>query len=120
MTPLPTEFFKYNDHHQLVFREGKVALFRRTSPLRRTSWEVIIVQAHEGREAFGVQMPAAEYYPSTGSWGTLGWTCPDRASADERVNDLCIRFGTRKAIPARRRSPVAPELQTLQTPDTKP
>jgi hypothetical protein len=70
-------------------------------------YEVIIVQQYEERIMAGAVCPATEAFPSTNSWGTLGWTymAADRAGADARFNQLCIRFGTRKPTPVRRRTP---------------
>lgn len=87
MKPLPTQFTKNNYTHQLA-REGDIALFQRTNLKAVTPphFEVIRVQRHNGLLFPGQteKSAPAEFYPSIGTWGHLGWTfsgdgCKERA-----------------------------------------
>lgn len=108
MKTLATNFTKWGEEFVQLQREGRVALYSRTKPGRAADFEVIIVQQYPAYEMNGVAMPATEAFPSSNSWGEKGWTytADDRAGADARFHALCVRFGTRKSVPVRRRSPI--------------
>ena len=71
-TVVESKGFRYTQ----VRREGKVAIYeqRLIKGKQLFAYEVIVVQSHNGYELGGNTYPPAEYYPSTNSWGTLGWT----------------------------------------------
>lgn len=91
MRPLPTEFFKDGDHLQQIKRDGDVALFKRTDPRRRISYEVAVISQNPEREAFGTLLEASESYPPTSAWGDRGWTCQTRERAEIRYAEVCAR-----------------------------
>lgn len=92
MKPLPTQFTKNNYTHKQVTREGDIALFQRANLKAETAlhYEVIRVQRHNGLLFSGQteKSAPAEFYPSSGTWGHLGWTFGDRAKAEEKFREL--------------------------------
>lgn len=107
-TILPEAFRSKGHDFKQLLREGRVALYQLTSDHGRTSLEVVVIQAHDGRIIQGTPVMPAEFMPSTYSWGSLGWSYKDteRERADAKINELCVKFGTRKPTPARRRVPL--------------
>ena len=76
------------DHHQ-VWREGGVAIYRKTKVgHERDSFEVIKVQQHDGFTISGKEVLPAEYYPGAGEWGENGWTCLTREDAMKKAMAL--------------------------------
>ena len=86
MKPLPSTFTAKGFDHQLVQRQGNLAIYRRNrTGSARAHFEVIRVQHHNGFTLAGVSIPPAETYPTATQWGTNGWTCPDMDSAQRRL-----------------------------------
>lgn len=73
MKPIPTEFSYNGFNYKQIRREGDVAVYQQILG-KNPSYEVIIVQKHNGYTINGVTYPPAEFYPSTNDWGTKGWT----------------------------------------------
>lgn len=89
MKTLPDKFTKKGFSHTLVERHGNIAIYERTKPhYSRSHFEVIRIKVAKASERFGKKFPATEIYPSSESWGVLGFTCPDLASARERAATL--------------------------------
>jgi hypothetical protein len=63
-------------------RVGDIAMFESEAEPNKFSCEIIKIQSHNGREAFGKHFPATEYPPSTNQWGALGWTAISPADAE--------------------------------------
>jgi hypothetical protein len=92
--PLPTAFKAKGFDYEQVRREGDIAMFEQTKPgLRGTWFEVVVVQRHDGYTIAGRYVAPAESMPSTSTWGRLGWTCSDRATAEKRFNALVVAKG---------------------------
>lgn len=94
MTKLKSEFVKGGYLHKQVKRTGSVALFERKrvdgADGGREHWEVVRIR--EGREwvVAGNVVPAAELYPGSEQWGTLGFTYSNdnRAGAEHRFAEM--------------------------------
>jgi hypothetical protein len=72
-----------------IARQGDVALYSKRRPdWSYCSYEVIIVQKHNGFEVFGRKIPPAEYFPSSNEWGTNGFTYQKREDALCKYNQL--------------------------------
>jgi hypothetical protein len=77
--------FKYKQIH----RENMYAIYERhhnTSEIKH--FEVIKIQSHNGLEIAGNKIPPSEYYPSSNSWGTNGFTCINKQSSYNRLDRL--------------------------------
>lgn len=81
MKPLPKTFRKSGFDFEQLKRIGNVALYRKTNG-NIESFELVKVQAHDGYFIKDVEMPPAEFYPSSEQWGTNGWTFTTRDEAE--------------------------------------
>jgi len=83
MKVLSQKFIKKGFKHQLIKREGDVALYKRSSTEfpKASSYEVVIITQHNGITINGNYIEPGELYPSTTQWGDRGWTynCIDSA-----------------------------------------
>jgi hypothetical protein len=61
------------EHTQLK-RIGDVAIYRQSKSGLPDAYEVVLIEKHEGYTAFGKDIPAGEYYPSSTQWGLCGFT----------------------------------------------
>jgi hypothetical protein len=59
--------------HELVQRDGRVCLVRRSKP-RHWHYEVVVLRVRPPEERFGRAYPERETYPSSEEWGTYGFT----------------------------------------------
>lgn len=104
---LKTSFSAKGSEFAQVFREGRIAIYQLTSTEHgRVHFEVVIIQGHDGRVIKGAVVMPSEFYPSTSSWGILGWTFNERHLADAKAHELLVRFKIRQPGPARRRTPL--------------
>ena len=55
------------------------------------TFEVIIVQSHDGRELHGNHYPPAEYPPSNEQWGMKGWTFMTMDGAIGKFDELVAK-----------------------------
>lgn len=99
MKPLPTQFRKDGFDHEVIRREGMVALIKKTKT-GYSSFEVIRIQSHDGYEMMGVVVPPAEHMPRSEDWGTHGFTFPgdSRVKADAKFMELVRADATPKVI----------------------
>lgn len=91
MKKLEITFSKKGFKYTQVTRKGKYAIYKQENisiknPSKR--YEVVEIKSHNGYEIGGSKIAAAEVYPGTTQWGTLGWTHLDLNSAEERFNKL--------------------------------
>lgn len=79
--PIQSKFKKRQMLHELVRREGDVAIFKVTSPGGHSAWDVAKIQRHNGVTIAGNYCPPAEFYPASEQWGVLAWTfCSEEAA----------------------------------------
>ncbi len=76
---------KHGNDFLLIKRSGNIGLFKEN---KYNSYEVIIIQSHNGREIMGNVIPPAEFAPSDESWGSKGWTYTIEADALKKFNEL--------------------------------
>ncbi len=81
-----TNYRKHGNDFLLIKRSGNVGLFQEK---KYNSYEVIIIQSHNGREIMGNVIPPAEFAPSDESWGSKGWTYTIEADALKKFDELC-------------------------------
>jgi len=81
-----TNYRKHVNDFLLIKRSGNVGLFQEK---KYNSYEVIIIQSHNGREIMGNVIPPAEFAPSDESWGSKGWTYTIEADALKKFDELC-------------------------------
>lgn len=87
--PLAKRFRSKGFDYELLDRVGDVALFKQTKPIiSRASFEVVIVQRHDGYSLAGTHVPPAETMPPTSLWGRLGFTYSDLAAANKKFREL--------------------------------
>ena len=72
----------------LIARAGKHGAYKGTRSTGSTTYEVIEILHHNGREVFGKVWPAAEYAPSDRQWGTKGWTYTTEEAAMQKLNKM--------------------------------
>lgn len=67
--------YKKNGFNFVILnRIGDYALAAGIGENYAKTYEVIIVQSHNGRAIQGKMFPPAEYAPSNEQWGSKGWT----------------------------------------------
>jgi hypothetical protein len=81
-----TNYRKHGNDFLLIKRSGNVGLFQEK---KYNSYELIIIQSHNGREIMGNVIPPAEFAPSDESWGSKGWTYTIEADALKKFDELC-------------------------------
>lgn len=87
MITLKTAFTKKGWTFEQIARQGMIAIYHRTKG-RVEDWEVVRIQSHNGREIAGEKFPPSEYYPSSETWGTHGWTYTSRELAERKMEKL--------------------------------
>ncbi len=87
MKILPLEFVKRGFLHKQLKRHKNVALYSRQKG-SFLHYEVIKVQKHEAYFMMGVEIPAAENFPSCDQWGELGWTMLTLEKAEEKFREI--------------------------------
>lgn len=72
-------------------REGKVAIYQQTKG-NTTCYEVIIIQEITKPYTLptGKVVEPGEYYPSSGKWGSAGWTSPWQRPRRSLTNSLPV------------------------------
>jgi hypothetical protein len=81
-----TNYRKHGNDFLLIKRSGNVGLFQEK---KYNSYELIIIQSHNGREIMGNVIPPAEFAPSDESWGSKGWTYTIESDALKKFDELC-------------------------------
>jgi hypothetical protein len=90
MNPIPEKFRSDRFDFQLLRRQGDVALFSKQKPQHsRPTFEVVVIQRRPAERIFGRNLPNREVMLSNESWGALGWSFSDFASAKARFDQLC-------------------------------
>jgi hypothetical protein len=73
----------------VIQRSDQVAICHgksKTSPAE--TWEVFLIQHHNGLTIAGNHVPPAEYPPSNEQWGSKGWTFTTEDAAWEKFQKL--------------------------------
>jgi hypothetical protein len=96
-----TQYRKHGHDFLLIKRSGNVGLFKES---KYNSYELIIIQSHNGREIMGNIIPPQEYPPSNEQWGSKGWTFTIEADALKNFDELC-----EIALTSKRTKPTIPE-----------
>ena len=91
--PLRTEFRRNGFDYRQIAREGDVAIYSQAwtgcaNP--SVCYEVIRIRRHDGLNIFGKYYPPTELYPSSESWGNLGWTFCDKDAAFAKLRELTV------------------------------
>jgi hypothetical protein len=81
-----TQYRKHGNDFLLIKRSGNVAIFQEK---QYNSYEVILIQSHNGREIMGNVIPPAEFAPNDELWGSKGWTYTTEADALKKFDELC-------------------------------
>lgn len=94
MKTIPQQFTKKGWSFEQGFREGPVAVFRRTRLPNGTQehYETVRLLPYKARHAFGKDREAGESYPSSEQWGTYGFTLPDKTAAMAKARELITRL----------------------------
>ena len=79
--------------HEEIIREGRNAIYQRydagkTPEAGHVHYEVVRIGRHNGYNLGGSYIEPAETYPSSSMWGTAGWTCDDKATAQDKFDEL--------------------------------
>jgi hypothetical protein len=88
MKILEKEFDSRGFHFTQIARKDNHAIYQKVKDSGGKSFEVIQIRNHDGYEIAGVAVPPAEMYPSSESWGTLGFTYLRFEAAKERFEKL--------------------------------
>ena len=84
-----TEYQKNGHDFTLIERSGEVAIFHGKSRINDSeTWEVILIQSHQGRVIMGNYYEPTEYPPNNTQWGSFGWTCASLDRAKEMMEEL--------------------------------
>lgn len=94
MKPLPEYFERKGWHHERLFREGRVAVYRRFN-IGHEHFETIVIKEQRERTLNtpgSPVMPAMELYPSSEAWGKNGWTFHTYEEAEAKAKSLLERL----------------------------
>jgi len=90
MKKIEKTFTSKNFSHKQIHREDNFAIYERfnnDSPENK-HYEVVKIQSHSGYAIGGQMYPASEYYPSSNSWGSDGYTCVSKENAYKRLDKI--------------------------------
>lgn len=90
MKKLEKEFESAGFKYKQIHREKNYAIYERKyiDSLSDPHYESIKIQSHNGMEIAGKKLPPSEYYPSSNSWGTNGYTCINKKAAYNRLDRM--------------------------------
>lgn len=92
--PLAAEFDSRGFHFSQLKKVGDFAIFQKISLKHgHTSYEVVHIQKHDtyflkDKAGKSVEIPAAFSYPSSSSWGVLGFTYNSLPEAEIRLDKM--------------------------------
>lgn len=88
MKTLKPEFRRWGATYRIEERSGDVVLLSRLADTGKpTSFDVAIVQRHDGYEIAGRKVEASEFLPSSEAYGSLAWSYSNRAKAEAKFAD---------------------------------
>jgi hypothetical protein len=86
---LPKEFTAKSFKYTQLIREGDLAIYKQEKPGEKViTFEVVKISRHSLYKLGGVDIPAAETYPSTSTWGQNAWTLTTYEDALKKYNQL--------------------------------
>lgn len=89
MKTLPLSWTRSGFTHQVIRREGMVALVRRQHrDVSDLHWEVVKIRVHPERLLQERRIEAGEAYPSSEQWGKRGWTYKSLENARAKFEEL--------------------------------
>jgi hypothetical protein len=99
MKMLEKNFKRSGFNHELIKREGDVAIYKRGLLAGNDShYEVIKITSHNGYSMGGQYIEPAETYPGASLWGLQGWTHQTLELAEENYEKVCKRFNHKGAL----------------------
>ncbi len=93
MVKIETEISRGGFHFKQLVRKGRFAIYAKTMQnLERSpaGFEVVVIQKREATEMFGISYPPRELYPSSGDWGTNGFTFLFHRDAIRKFDSLVL------------------------------
>ncbi len=88
MKVLPEISRQSNFNYKQLIRDGKYAIYEKSKHNCIICYEVIQINSHENYQIAGITIEAAEVYPSSESWGTLGFTYKTKELAFKKFEEL--------------------------------
>ena len=88
---LPLEFQLRGFVYTQLRRDGEVAIFEQKRDGKVTAYEVAVIRFKAAATIMGNSVPAREAYPSSETWGKLGWTCRNLEAAEDRFARVLAR-----------------------------
>jgi hypothetical protein len=88
--PIATKFKHGEFNYRQITREGDVAIYeQRWRDSENVCYEVVRIRRHEAKTfPGGKSSPAREAYPSSATWGDLGWTVTTLDAAYAKLRAL--------------------------------
>lgn len=99
MKKIKKKFEKSNFIFEQLKRVGEFAIYSRYNKdfkKETLHYEVIIIKSHNGYTIAGKNLPPAEIYPSSSSWGSLGFTFSSLNEAEKKLQQLIKSKNARK------------------------
>jgi hypothetical protein len=88
------EYSKNGYKFNLVKRLRDNAIFKGTRTdhgEQSETFEVIMIQSHNGLEIHGNKVPPSEFRPSDSQWGTKAWTFQSIEAANIKFNNILLK-----------------------------
>ena len=106
MKKLEKEFESAGFKYKQIHREKNYAIYERKymDSLSDPHYEAIKILSHNGMEIAGKKLPPSEYYPSSNSWGTNGYTCINKKAAYNRLDRMMKEDITNKERAAKKKN----------------
>ena len=98
MKKLETNFKKNGFDYELVKRNNVSAIFAQKSEGRVIAYETIRIKIWPDRKLNNRTLECGEYYPSTGSWGTDGFTYHFLHQAEKRFEKITHDYHLQKSV----------------------
>ena len=100
ITSIQSSFVSRGWHFDLLHRQGRVALFRKSrGGLAFKTYEVVRLRVYPAETIKGAEYPEREALPPSEAWGAEGWTCSSLEEAHRRfdrlINPVLYPSGTR-------------------------
>jgi len=93
MKKIDKEFSSKGFLFKQIHREGDFAIYERHSETSDVKhYEVIKIQSHNGYAISGQKYPASEFYPSSNSWGSDGFTCSSKSQSYKRLDIMIEHY----------------------------
>lgn len=90
MKKLETTYRQDGFDHDIVCRNGNIAIINKSKDGKARGFEVIKIQSHNGFVIAGKTIPASEHPPRSEDWGHEGWTYTTLADAELKFKALIL------------------------------